>query len=124
VFTVATATSITTTVPAGATSGTIKVTTPGGTATSAATFTVTVPAPVAPTITSFTPTTGGAGTVVTITGTGFTGVTRVRFNGRDARSFTVVSATKITAVVPNRVTKGPIRVVTTHGTATSTTSFG
>ena len=42
-FTVVSATQITATVPAGATTGTISVTTAGGTATSAASFTVTVP---------------------------------------------------------------------------------
>jgi hypothetical protein len=124
VFTVATATSITTTVPAGATTGTIKVTTPGGAATSAATFTVTAPVVGAPTIISFTPTAGGANTVVTITGTNFVAVKSVKFNGRAAKSFTVFSATKITAVVPSRVTKGPITVATNTGTATSAGSFG
>ena len=69
--------------------GTITVTTPGGTATSSGTFTF-IPAP---TITSFTPTSGGAGTVVTITGTNFTGATAVAFGGTAAASFTVTSAT-------------------------------
>ena len=49
-FSVASATQITATVPAGATTGTIAVTTPGGTGTSATSFTVTV-LPAAPTVT-------------------------------------------------------------------------
>src|SRR5207249_6877933 len=82
--TVTSATAIQATVPAGATTGPLKVTTPGGTATSASLFTVSIP----PTITSFTPTTGPAGTSVTISGTNFTGATTVRFNGVSA-TFTV-----------------------------------
>src|SRR5688572_17175606 len=62
------ATTITTTVPTGATSGKVTVTTPGGTATSASDFEVIVPPPV-PTITSFSPTSAEVGGTVTITGT-------------------------------------------------------
>ncbi|MEJ7660102.1 MAG: hypothetical protein WKG07_11025 [Hymenobacter sp.] len=67
-FTLVDATTLTFVVPAGATSGPIAVTTPGGTAASTSAFTVTVPVP-APTIVSFTPGGGGPGTTVTITGT-------------------------------------------------------
>jgi autotransporter-associated beta strand protein len=71
-----------------------------------------------PTISSFTPTSGGVGTVVTITGTNFTGATAVRFNGIAAASYTVNSATSITATVPSGASTGPITVVRV-GTATS-----
>ncbi len=117
-FTVASATSITTSVPAGAITGTITVTTPGGTATSATSFTV-VPVP---TITSFTPTTGAVGMGVTITGTNFTGATLVRFNTTSA-TFLVASATSITTTVPAGATTGTIRVTTPGGVATSATNF-
>ncbi|MFM7251599.1 MAG: IPT/TIG domain-containing protein, partial [Ilumatobacteraceae bacterium] len=55
-----------------------------------------------PTITSFTPMSGPTqgGTVVVITGTNFLGATGVKFGTRDAASFTVNSATQITAVTP------------------------
>src|SRR5205823_6564360 len=59
-------TQIQTTVPTGATTGPISVSTTAGTATSASNFTVTTSPP---TISSFTPTSGPVGTVVTITGT-------------------------------------------------------
>jgi len=119
-FTVVSATQITAAVPAGATTGKIHVTTPGGTANSAANFTVTAPAP---TITGFTPTSGSPGTSVTITGTNLTGASAVKFNGVNAASFTVNSATQITAVVSATATTGPISVTTPGGTATSGGTF-
>lgn len=115
------ATSLTATVPAGATDGPIAVTNADGTATSATNFDVTA-SPV-PTITSFTPTSGPVGTVVTITGTGFTGASAVTFGGVAATTFTVGSDTSITATVPAGAVTGPIAVTTPGGTATSATPF-
>lgn len=77
----------------------------------------------APTITGFTPTSGPVGTVVTINGTLFTGATRVTFGGTSATTFTVVSATQITATVPRRSRSGKIGVVTPAGSAASATNF-
>jgi hypothetical protein len=56
----------------------------------------------APAITSISPTSGttSGGTSVTITGSGFTGATRVAFGGVAAAGFTVNSNTQITAVSP------------------------
>lgn len=76
-----------------------------------------------PAVTSFTPTTGPAGTSVTITGTGFTGATSVKFNTSVATTYTVGSATSITATVPAGATTGPISVTTSGGTGTSATAF-
>jgi len=118
-FAVVSDTSITAVAPSGVTSGPIAVTTPGGTATSATGFTV-VPAP---TITGFNPSSGGAGSTVTLTGTAFTGATAVAFNGTAATSFTVVSDTSITAVAPAGFTTGTISVTTPGGVATSSASF-
>jgi hypothetical protein len=117
-FAVDSATQITATVPEGATSGAISVTTLGGTATSASSFTVIPP----PTISSFTPASGPVGTVVTITGTALAGASAVLFHGTSA-SFTVDLPTQITATVPAGATTGPIQVTTPGGTATSATSF-
>lgn len=72
-----------------------------GGATLHATVTCT-PAPAAPTITGLTPGSGPTegGESVVITGTDFTGATAVSFGGVAASSFTVNSATRITATTP------------------------
>jgi hypothetical protein len=114
------ATQITATVPTGATTGAIAVTTPGGTATSSSSFTVIlIPGP---TITSFSPPSGSVGKTVKINGTNFTGATSVRFNGVSA-SFTVKSSTVINAIVPAGATTGKISVVSPSGAATSANNF-
>ena len=113
------ATEITAIVPTGATTGKIAVTTLGGTATSTADFTIIPP----PTISGFSPTSGPAGTSVTISGTAFNGATAVTFNGVNAASFTVNSATQITALVPAGATTGKLAVTTPGGTATSAADF-
>jgi len=72
---------------------------------------------VAPVIQLSTPSSGLAGTTVTLTGSGFTGVTAVTFGGVSASSFTVVSSTKITAVAPAGAGTVQIVVTTTAGTS-------
>ncbi|MFM6970125.1 MAG: cadherin domain-containing protein [Sediminibacterium sp.] len=73
-----------------------------------------------PTITSFSPTTAKSGETITITGTNFTGTSNVKIGGIDARSFIVVSATQITAVVPaNATINTTITVTNAAGTATA-----
>ena len=100
----------------------IAVTTAGGTATLTSTFTYVA----APTLTSISPSAGplAGGTSVTITGTHLTGATSVTFGGSAATSFTVDSATSITAVVPAHAS-GDVDVVvsTAGGTATATDSY-
>lgn len=77
----------------------------------------------APTITSFTPSTGGSGTTVTLTGTNMFGTTDVAFNGIAAASFTVLSDTQTTAVVPNGSATGKITLTSGGNTATSATDY-
>lgn len=75
-----------------------------------------------PTIHNFLPKLGSAGVVLTITGSNFTGATAVKVAGYKA-TFTVVSASKITATVPSTAKTGTISVTTKSGTARSTTDF-
>jgi uncharacterized repeat protein (TIGR03803 family) len=65
------------------------------------------------------PTSGKIGSKVTILGDGLTGATAVAFNGTTA-TFTVVSATEITATVPTGTTTGKVVVTTSSGTKLST----
>src|SRR5260221_1306761 len=67
-----------------------------------------------PHISSFTPTSGTLGRRITITGSGFTGASRVAFN-RVAAGFSVNSDTQITATVPGGATTGPISVTPLSG---------
>ncbi|HEY1989790.1 MAG TPA: fibronectin type III domain-containing protein [Acidimicrobiales bacterium] len=76
----------------------------------------------APSVTSINPATGPAagGTSVTITGTNLTGATSVRFGATSATSFTVGSATSVTAVAP--AGSGTVDVTVTTPVGTSATS--
>ncbi|WP_395739382.1 choice-of-anchor D domain-containing protein [Prosthecobacter sp.] len=123
-FTVDSDSQITAVVPAGATTGTISVTTPGGIITGSSTFTA-LSGDGTPTIASFTPSSGFVGSSVTITGTNYVNVTSVAFNGVSATSFTVNSQSQITATVPVPVgsVTGNITVTTGYGTATSSSPF-
>ncbi|HWE70730.1 MAG TPA: IPT/TIG domain-containing protein [Acidimicrobiales bacterium] len=78
-----------------------------------------------PTVTSVTPNTGPAagGTTVTITGSGFTCVTGVKFGTTPAATFTVVNATTITATSPPG-TPGTVDVTVTSCNGTSPTNTG
>ncbi|TMU92950.1 IPT/TIG domain-containing protein [Streptomyces sp. DASNCL29] len=110
-FTVVSATQITAVAPAG--SGTVQVTVtgPGGTSNGVSYAYVAVAAPV---LTSVSPTQGpvGGGNTVTLSGSGLTGVTAVTFGSTPALSFTVVSATQITAVAPPGAA-GPVQITVT-----------
>jgi uncharacterized repeat protein (TIGR03803 family) len=116
-FTVVSSSYISTTVPTGATTGTINVVTPTGTLKSNLKFRVT------PAIVSFTPPSGHVGASVVITGNSFTGATKVTFGGVGATTFTVNSYTQITATVPVGAVTGKIQIITPGGTATSATGF-
>ena len=75
-----------------------------------------------PTISGFTPSSGSAGTVVTITGTNLLGATEVSFNGK-AGTVTAVGQTEITVTVPTGATTGYITVTTPSGSVTSASKF-
>ena len=123
-FTVNSATQITAVSPAGS-AGTVDVTvtTAGGTS-------ATVPGDqftfvAAPTVTSLATTSGptAGGTSVVITGTNLTAASAVRFGATNAASFTVNSATQITAVSPAG-SAGTVDVTVTTAGGTSATVPG
>ncbi|MGH9761252.1 MAG: hypothetical protein ACREAC_10455, partial [Blastocatellia bacterium] len=121
----ATQTQLTVTVPAGAVSGPITVTTAGGTASSPDSFEINAP----PTISGFTPTGGEVGSSVVLTGQnliGGSGGTTVTFAGSGASIpalITSLTATSITVLVPNGAMTGLITVTTSAGSAQTATPF-
>ena len=62
------------------------------------------------------------GTIVTVNGTGFSGVTSVKFNGVSAQ-FVVSSPTKLYTRVPSGAATGKISVTTAAGTGQSAANF-
>ncbi len=111
-----TATSITATTPphsAGAVN--VTVTTPAGTGTGSGLYTY---GAAVPTVTSILPNTGTTqgGTLVTITGTGFSGTPLVTINGIAAGNVVVTSPTTLTAVTPAGTgSNDPVIVITSVG---------
>jgi IPT/TIG domain len=76
-------------------------------------------------VTDLNPASGPAGTVVTISGTGFTPTSAVRFDGVRAKNVTDTSSTELQATVPSKAASGPVSVVNTapKGTGTSVCDF-
>ena len=118
-----TATKIVTSVPSGATTGLISVTSPAGSISSATNFTVVSSS--APTISSFTPTIGTSATSVSISGTNFETTAfsnNTRFNTTYAQVSSATS-TSVSTAVPSGGASGKISVSTPNGTAVSTDDF-
>jgi hypothetical protein len=109
-------TTLTATVPDGATTGRITVTNEAGTVTSAADFRV------PPTISGFAPEAGVAGTEVTISGNALNTTTSVAFGGAVATLLSV-NASQVVAIVPGTAVTGRITVTTVQGAATSADEF-
>ncbi|WP_328340125.1 IPT/TIG domain-containing protein [Streptomyces violaceus] len=119
-FTVDSSTQITAVAPSGTGAVNVTATTSQGTSSQQVTFTYVT----APTLTGLTPSQGPStgGTTVTLTGTNLTGATAVSFGGTPATSFTVNSATQITAVTPpNAPGAAPVTVTTPSGTSNALT---
>lgn len=118
----ASANQLTASAPPGVSTGPISVTTPSGTATSAAPFLVAQDEPV---IEGFTPPVGPAGTAVNISGRGFETAAsnnRVTFNVSRA-SVGAATATSIEASAPAVAGSGRLAVTTPFGTARSAQDF-
>jgi hypothetical protein len=93
-------------------SGSVSVTTPGGTATRSG---FVYNAAASPSISSFSPISAYTGKVVTISGTGFLGTTSVKFGGVNAKSFSVLNDNSIVATV-GAGTSGDVSVTNPIGT--------
>jgi hypothetical protein len=80
--------------------------------------------PTLPTVSGLSPSTGPAsgGTPVTITGTGFTGATMVRFGAAAGTSLTIISPTKITVISPSGTGTVNVTVTTPGGTSIASTA--
>jgi uncharacterized repeat protein (TIGR02059 family) len=76
----------------------------------------------APKITALSATSGLVGAIITITGTGFSTVTRVQFGTKSTTTFTATSTT-ITVAVPTGATRGRVMVVSPTGTAMAAAIF-
>ena len=116
-YTVASDTYLTATMPSGAKTGTVTVTTLAGTLKSGTKFRV------LPSITSFKPTSGPVGTAVVITGVSITQTSKVTFGGVKSATVTVNSDTQVTATVPSSAKTGKIVITTAGGSATSSGTF-
>jgi hypothetical protein len=115
-FTVESDSEITATVPAETAAGPVRVSTPQG-IDGGRTFHVD------PVITGFTPTSGRAGSTVTISGSGLAGTISVKFNGSPGLILSQ-SGAAVRAIVPSNATSGPIKVtVRDFRSATSSGSF-
>lgn len=115
-FSVVNDTHITAKVPAGATTGAIAVTLPGGSGTSATAFKV------KPRITTLSPTSGHRRVIVVITGTTFgasRGASYVRFGTTKCGTYLSWSKTRIKCRVPAKATFGWLRVRVTTAAGTS-----
>ena len=110
------ATSITVTVPTGATTGPITVVSDYGVWVSPTNFTVAA-LPV-PAILSISPASGRIGTPISINGSNFTGATAVKIGTVSITGFTVVSDSLITATIPTTAKTGNITVAGPGGTST------
>jgi hypothetical protein len=118
-FTIDTPTSLIVTVPSGATTGPIAVTTAAGTGTSALTFTVTM---AKPKISKLSPTAGKRGAKVVISGSAF-GATRgksvVKFGSVKVSKYLSWKDAKLTVRVPPKAKFGTVKVKVTTAAGTS-----
>ena len=116
-FSVLSGTNIQAVIPATAVDGPLAVTSPGGS------YITPTNLLIVPTINGFSPPGGGAGTVVTITGTGLAKATQVSFGSLASPAITNINSMTVNAVVPLGFKSAPITLATANGTNTTTTLF-
>ena len=108
------------TVPAGATTGPIRMTNAYGSFTTSSNFFV---AGSAPYLSGLSPASGPRGATILITGGNFANPVTVKFNGVSSANATATALTQIQATVPANATTGPLTVTTTNGTSTNNLVF-
>jgi aryl-phospho-beta-D-glucosidase BglC (GH1 family) len=125
------------TIPAGATGGSIGIfnlkyaaftatpfkVTSGGAPAPTPTPTPAPGSPPQPTISTFSPTSGGVGTVVTINGSGFTGLNEAWVGNAHGVSVRVISNTQVQVTIPAGATTGAIGIFNTQHAAFTASSF-
>ncbi len=109
--------SVAATVPGGAVTGAITVTTPAGVAVSTSSFGV------KPVITTFAPSKGPVAGNVTINGSGLSDAQSVAFDGITAAFSVAAGGASLTAVVPAAAGTGKITVTAPGGTASTSANF-
>ncbi|HLO68743.1 MAG TPA: IPT/TIG domain-containing protein [Holophaga sp.] len=109
-------------VPLGAVTGTLQMVASNGATATGPSFTCTGGAVSAPALASFSPAQALTGEVLTLTGTGFTGVSEVKI-GTVSCYFTLVSDTSITVQIPTEAESGYVQVNSALGNSTSATRF-
>ncbi len=116
-------TSITAVTPAHAATGLVNVSVSTGNGTDTDVYAFTYTNGTGPAVTSISPTSGPVGTHITITGTNFLNASSVTIGGVSA-TFTLISSTSISAVVPSGTPLGvvDVRVTTPYGTSPNTVS--
>jgi large repetitive protein len=106
----------------GSSTGPVTVTASNGTTATSPVFTYSNGGATAPTNPAFAPAQAKTGDFVTLTGTGFTGVSSVKIGGVSS-FFTLVNDTTINVQVPSAAISGFIEVSSFLGTGTSATRF-
>ncbi|HMZ22418.1 MAG TPA: hypothetical protein PLD20_31095, partial [Blastocatellia bacterium] len=117
-----TGTTLTVTVPANAVTGPITISKANCLDVTTTNFTV-PGTPGCPTAGAVTPSGGSVGSLITINGTDFTGVTSVLFNSSINAGFNVISNTQLSVTVPGGATNGAITIRKTGCADTQTAAF-
>jgi YD repeat-containing protein len=121
----ATATQLVITIPPGAVTDPIVISTGGSSVASSTSFTISTSSP-APVITGLSPTLGAPGAALTITGTGFdpaTGNNKIQFNTSVWGSADSDTGTSLGTAIPQQAAWGKIHVLTPNGQAVSPIDF-
>jgi aryl-phospho-beta-D-glucosidase BglC (GH1 family) len=122
---VVSSTQVQVTIPAGATTGAIGLFTASQVAFTAQSFSMTssAPAAVQPTISNFSPASGAVGTVVTLNGSGFTGLNQAWVGNAHNGTVRVISDRQVQVTIPSGATTGAIGLFNSQFGAFTASAF-